>query len=420
MSEIRFAAIADDYTGGSDLAGMLHAGQIATIQLFGVPERPLDEIVPEETDAVVVSLKVRSIDAREATRVALAALDRLNALKPRQLQYKYCSTFDSTPRGNIGPVTEALLTALGEDLTIAVPALPINGRTQYLGHLFVNGRLLSESPLRHHPLNPMDDADLVRWLQRQTSLKVGLVPLGAVLPEEIDRLRASGVRIALVDAVSDGDLAVISYAVQSMKFITGGSGLATPLAAIWRNDGSARTGGTTARLASSAGGTLILAGSCSAATLEQLRIWKESGQRVIQCAEPDEILRALPEVRGELARNGIATVASSAPPDGRSTSPHASEAFESAFGELAKSIVEEGLAQSLIVAGGETSGAVVDALDVKAAQVMSIVTPGVPSLVTLDARRLWLVLKSGNFGGPNFFSHTIEHRRSLCSQTLRT
>jgi uncharacterized protein YgbK (DUF1537 family) len=416
---LRFAAIADDYTGASDLAGMLHLAGIPAVQVFGVPEE-LDAEAVAPGGAVVVALKTRSAPPEAAVDLSLRTLRKLQELAPRQVQFKYCSTFDSTPRGNIGPVAEALLENMGVACTVAVPALPVNGRTQYLGHLFVDRRLLAESPLRDHPLNPMTDSNLVRWLSAQTPVGVGLVPLPVVLagPAAIQqamlRLEKEGVRIALVDAVTDENLDAIAAAVADMPLITGGSGITHALARLWQRQGGFDTRPATPRLPRSRG-VLILAGSCSAATLQQLDRWEAAGNAVLRVSGPEQVASAPGFVREAIARTGVATVASSAAPGSRNTNPDAARAFEHAFGELAAQLVREGAAGDIIVAGGETSGAVVDALAVKAARVVGLVAPGVPSLVTLDQRRLWLVLKSGNFGGPDFFADALRHREKLCN-----
>ncbi len=416
---LRFAAIADDYTGASDLAGMLHLAGVPAVQIFGVPADPVEEIaVPG--GAVIVALKSRSVPRETAVELSLRSLRQLRKLAPRQVQFKYCSTFDSTPRGNIGPVTEALLDAMGVACTVAVPALPVNGRTQYLGHLFVEGRLLAESPLRDHPLNPMTDSNLLRWLAAQTSARVGLVPLPVVLAGAgaiqrcLRELESQGVRIALVDAVTDADLDAIAAAVAGMPLITGGSGITLAMARLWRRQDNLGSPPAAPRLQRGRG-TIILAGSCSAATLEQLDRWEAAGHPILRVSEPAQAASAGGYTRAEIARTGIATIASSATSSRRNVDPQAARAFETAFGRLAAQVVREGLADNIIVAGGETSGAVVDALGVKAARVVGLVAPGVPSLLSLDGRHLWLVLKSGNFGGPDFFADAFRHREELCN-----
>lgn len=415
---LQFAAIADDYTGASDLAGMFHLAGVPAVQVFGLPSG-LPEDATAAGAAVVVALKTRSAPPETAVELSLRAFHELRKLAPRQVQFKYCSTFDSTPRGNIGPVAEALLEAAGARCTVAVSALPVNGRTQYLGHLFVDGRLLSESPLREHPLNPMTDPDLVRWLSAQTRLRVGLVPLTVVLAGagaiqlRLRELESEGVRIALIDAVTEADLDAIAAAVADLPLITGGSGITHALARLWQHQGRLAPPSGAPRIPRTRG-TLILAGSCSAATLQQLERWEAAGHSVFRVREPERVRAAIGDVRAEIARTGIATVASSAPPALRSAGPGAAQAFERAFGELAAQAVNEQLAADILVAGGETSAAVVDALQVKAARVAGLVAPGVPALASLDDRRLWLLLKSGNFGGPGFFEDAIRLREELC------
>ena len=390
-----FAAIADDVTGGSDLAGMLFEAGVPTIQTFGIPTVELLDQMRDSAQAVVLSLKSRSIPAADAIALTLKAHSALRSLNPRQLYFKYCSTFDSTPDGNIGPVTEALLSATQARYTIAVPALPVNGRTQYLGHLFVNGRLLSESPLRHHPLNPMDDPDVVRHLQRQTKLRVGLIDLPTVqCGADAMREKAQEADISLADAVSEADLSRIAEAFVDAPFLTGGSGLAKPLANLWSKE-------SVPKLEPQASSrTLIIAGSCSAATLTQLNNYGAP------------ILRLGDNIESLLNRHGTALVASSAAPADRDPSPGASTRIEVEFAKLALHAYQNLGVRRFIIAGGETSGAVVDALGVQAARITGIVTPGVPALQTLDSDPVNLVLKSGNFGESNFFYDALNRTTS--------
>ncbi len=389
-----FAAIADDFTGGSDLAGMLFEAGVATVQMFGLPSDELLERTREAAQAVVLSLKSRSIPASNAVDLSLKAHRALQTLHSRQIYFKYCSTFDSTAEGNIGPVTQALLKTTGTPFTIAVPALPVNGRTQYLGHLFVNGSPLSESPMRHHPLNPMDDSNLVRHLQKQTSLRVGLIDLTTVQAGPVavrlkaNELQSEGNSLALVDAVSDADLDVIAEAFLDAPLLTGGSGLARPLAARWDKATPLAPAPPAAAVR-----TLILAGSCSAATLTQLASYR------------GKIFRLGDDVA--LDNDGVAAVASSADPSHRDTAPGAAARIEQEFGRLARHAHDNLGVRNFIVAGGETSGAVVEALGVKAARIAGIVAPGVPALQALGFEPLTLILKSGNFGGPNFFQDAL-------------
>lgn len=380
---------------------MLFEQGVRTVLLFGVTG------VPEGYDAAVLCLKTRSVPAAQARALSVEALGRLRERSPRQVQFKYCSTFDSTPEGNIGPVIDELMGALGASFTVAVPALPVNGRTQYLGHLFVNGVLLNESPMRHHPLNPMTDANLVRWLQRQTSRRVGLVALPDVQSGRF--VVPSGVEIALVDAVTDADLVSTAEAVCDLPLITGGSGLAMKLPGVWRSRGLLPASPGATPQAPARPGTLILAGSCSAATLDQLRAWEDSGHEALlmNVADlgPHEIARLEQAARAGIERNGVALIRSSAPPEARV--PGAAAAVEQAFAELATNLTPA--VGKLIVAGGETAGAVVDALQLRAVELTAILDPGVPALRSVDEPHLHLALKSGNFGSRDFFSKALHH-----------
>ncbi|MFN3297113.1 3-oxo-tetronate kinase, partial [Caldimonas sp.] len=218
--------IADDFTGATDVASMLVRAGMRTVQVIGVPDGP-----PPKADAVVVALKSRTIPAAQAVADSLAALRWLQAAGAKQFYFKYCSTFDSTPAGNIGPVTEALLEALGSDFTIACPAFPENGRTVFRGHLFVGDQLLSDSGMRHHPLTPMTDANLVKVLQAQSRGRVGLLRYDTVgqgvqaVRERLAQLRAEGVRLAVADAIDNDDLRTLAAACAGLPLITAGSGV---------------------------------------------------------------------------------------------------------------------------------------------------------------------------------------------------
>jgi uncharacterized protein YgbK (DUF1537 family) len=390
-----FGAIADDYTGGSDLAGMLAERGVRTLMHFGVPERA----VQGTYDAAVVCLKSRSIAAADARAMSARAFAWLQSAGARQIQFKYCSTFDSTAAGNIGPVLDELLELTRAPYVVVVPALPVNGRTQYLGHLFVNGVLLAESPMRHHPLNPMTDSNLVRHLAAQTRSTVGLIPLPVVQSgaEAIRRHAVSlGVRMLLVDAVCESDLAHIAEAIADSPLISGGSGVAAHLPAFWHTEAAAVMSPPL-----EPSGVLMLAGSCSAATLEQIArygpaIHFQSGE----------------SVAATLERTGRALVHSSAPPDRRLPLESAAS-IEKTLAGIAVDMVDSHHVRRIIVAGGETAGAVVDALGIKAVEVLRVLSPGVPALRTLGAHPLALVLKSGNFGRPDFFSEAAAYLETL-------
>jgi uncharacterized protein YgbK (DUF1537 family) len=402
MSQLLFAAIADDFTGGSDLAGMLHAEGVRTVQTFGIP----DPALLQGFDAAVVSLKTRSIEPDDAVRQSLQVLDAVKPLNPRQWQFKYCSTFDSTPKGNIGPVTSALLDALSERFTIAVPALPVNGRTQYFGHLFVHGELLSESPMRTHPLNPMTDSNLVRWLQLQTSRRCGLLPFRAVrsgagaIHEYASSLRREGIEIALVDAIDESDMARIAAAFSELRFITAGSGLARHLPEIWKARGWLPASRESAPAPKTEGPALVLSGSCSAATLRQLENLRATGAEILPYTTPIE------RVKSQIEATGLAVVSSSAPPGART--PGAERDIEHALAAFARELATRNGVRRIVVAGGETSGAVVEALGIRAVELTGILDPGVPSLRTVDRPEpLSLALKSGNFGSIDFFTKAL-------------
>ncbi|HZA65565.1 MAG TPA: 3-oxo-tetronate kinase [Geminicoccaceae bacterium] len=418
---VLLGCIADDFTGATDLASMLVRHGMATVQLIGVPA---EEVDPGDVRAVVVALKSRTIPADQAVDQSLAALAWLRARGAAQILFKYCSTFDSTERGNIGPVTEALLEALGADFTIACPALPENGRSIYQGHLFVGDRLLSDTHMRHHPLTPMTDSNLVRVLQRQSKALVGLVPYPVVEqgPEAIrarfGELRAEGARQAIADAVSDRHLLALGAAAVDLALITGGSGIAMGLPENFRRRGLLAAGAAADRLPPAPGLAAILAGSCSAATLEQIERHRAAGRPAF-VLDPvgltdggDDIARALAFAEDHLA-DGPVLIGSSAPPDEvaevqeRLGRERAGAAIEAAMAEIARGLVAKGV-RRLVIAGGETAGAVVAALGVEGLRIGPAIDPGVPWTTSLGDPPLALALKSGNFGAPDFFIKAFE------------
>jgi 3-dehydrotetronate 4-kinase len=407
--------IADDFTGATDLASMLVRHGMATVQLIGVPELEVDT---GDAQAVVVALKSRTIAAAEAIDQSLAALAWLQAQGAGQILFKYCSTFDSTDQGNIGPVSEALLDALGADFTVACPALPENGRSVYMGHLFVGERLLSDTHMRQHPLTPMTDSNLVAVLGRQSRAPVGLVPYPAVErgPEAIRarfaELTRAGVRQAIADATSERHLVDLGTAAADLALITGGSGIAMGLPGNFRRAGLLAETGEADRLPAIGGPAAALAGSCSAATLEQIERFAASGP--VLALDPLALVRDGAEVERAIAwaeqQLGEAPVLirSSAPPEevGRVQAAvgreRAGAAIEVAMARIARALVERGV-RRLVVAGGETSGAVVAALGVRGLRIGPPIDPGVPWTVSLGEPHLALALKSGNFGALDFF-----------------
>jgi uncharacterized protein YgbK (DUF1537 family) len=405
--------IADDFTGATDLASMLVRGGMRTVQLIGVPAGPIDV---GDAQALVIALKSRTIPADEAIRQSLRALAWLQAEGARQILFKYCSTFDSTDQGNIGPVTEALMAALDTDFTIACPAFPANARTVYQGHLFVGDRLLSESSMRHHPLTPMTDSDLVAVLGRQSRGKVGLLPLAVVdrgpdaIREAIGTLRADGVRQAIADAISDRHLIALGHGAEGLKMITGGSGIAMGLPGNFRDSGLLVSADTADRLPATEGASAVLAGSCSAATLAQIAHFDGPRHRIdvaALCRGADEAGRALDFAAAGLGERPILISASAAPEEVKAVQAEfgrerAGAAVEEAMATIATALRARGV-RRFVLAGGETSGAVVGALGVEGLRIGPVIDPGVPWTASLGDQPLALALKSGNFGSVDFF-----------------
>lgn len=407
--------IADDFTGASDLANTLNKGGMATVQFVGVPASGTDA----ECEAGVVALKTRSIPAQEAVAESLRALDWLEQQGCLQYLFKYCSTFDSTPEGNIGPVAEALLDAIPAPLAVVCPVFPATGRTLFMGHLFVADRLLSESGMEKHPLNPMTDPDIRRWLRRQTNGEVGLVPYAVVrqgasaISAALDTEAASGRRLAVVDAVVDEDLTAIGAAAADHRLVTGGSGIALGLPENFRRQGllSGRSSG----FAPAEGPGVVLSGSCSVASRGQVAAHLADHPSL--AVEPDALLRGALSVEAALAfaldhAGKSPIIYSTAEPDvvraaqERYGMERLAGAIESFFGNVAVRLVDAGVSR-IAVGGGETSGAVVTALGIERLRIGPEIDPGVPALTAEGARSVRLALKSGNFGAPDFYAKAL-------------
>lgn len=409
-------AIADDFTGATDLCSMLVRGGLRTVQLIGVPGA--DQAVAE-ADAVVIALKSRTAPVRQAVEESIAALRYLQAAGARQFFFKYCSTFDSTDQGNIGPVADALVAALGCGFALACPAFPTNARTVYQGHLFVGGTLLNESGMEHHPLTPMTDANLVRVLSRQTDGTVGLVNFVAVeqgaraIRDAMTRLKEQGRRYAIVDAVTDAHLASIGEAAASHALITGGSGVALGLGGNFRRAGLLPAQTDPAALPGLDGASAVLAGSCSRATLAQLGFARDHLPvlELDPMGTPDAAAlsgAALGWAGGKLGDKPV-VIAASATPDkvaalqSRLGREQAGALVEDAIARIARGLVEQGV-RRIVVAGGETSGAVVARLGVRSLRIGGEIDPGVPwTYAEGTGPDLLLALKSGNFGATDFF-----------------
>ncbi|EXI89094.1 MAG: hypothetical protein AW11_01811 [Candidatus Accumulibacter regalis] len=419
--------IADDFTGGTDLAGMLVKAGMRTVQMIGIPQGP----IPDDVDAVVIALKSRTSPVTEAIEESLAALRWLQATGCRQFYFKYCSTFDSTPQGNIGPVAEALMDALGTDFTIACPAFPANGRSVYQGYLFVGDTLLSESGMRNHPLTPMTDPSLVRVLQQQVQRGVGLVAESAVMQGEqaiarrFAELRKNGKGFAIVDAISDDDLMAIGAACADLPLVTGGSGIALGLPQNFRrqgllgDDAQARSA---ASLPPTGGLRAVVSGSCSIATQAQVEAMRARHPAFnvdpLRLAEGDDVVAAaLDWAKSRVTQEPVLIYATAAPElvreiQARIGVERAGSLVEEALASIALGLVELGVGQ-LIVAGGETSGAVVKALGIDGLRIGPEIDPGVPWTAAIQndpaARTLALALKSGNFGSEDFFLKAWDH-----------
>jgi len=411
--------IADDFTGATDLANTLVKGGMTAVQVIGVPTGPLPE-----ADAIIIALKSRTAPVGEAVAQSLAACDALLAAGAKQIFWKYCSTFDSTDQGNIGPVADALLKRLGSGFALACPAFPTNGRTIYLGHLFVGNALLNESGMENHPLTPMTDANLVRVLGRQTDGAVGLVPFNiveqgaAATRQAMMRLAEQGRRYAIVDAVTDQHLLAIGEAAAQHALITGGSGVAMGLPENFRRAGLLPARGNAASLPPIQGMAAVVAGSCSRATLGQIGLARDHVPvlELDALATPDAAAltaQALEWVTGKLAADRPVVIAASAPPEkvaalqsklGRDA---AGALIETAMAAIAEGLVAQGVGR-LVVAGGETSGAVVQRLGVTALRIGPEIDPGVPWTFA-EPRGLHLALKSGNFGARDFFLKAFDH-----------
>jgi len=411
---ILLGCIADDFTGATDLASTLVQEGMRTVQLIGVPKEPVDV---GDAQAIVIALKSRTLPADEAIRQSLNALTWLSDQRARQIFFKYCSTFDSTDKGNIGPVTEALMAELGTDFTIACPAFPENGRTIYNGHLFVGDRLLAESSMRHHPLTPMTDSDLVAVLGRQSQGKVGLLPMSVIEQGEdairagIDELRTSGVRQAIADAITNRHLIALGHAADELMLITGGSGIAKGLPDNFRDCGLMMASDTADQLPTIEGPSAVLAGSCSAATRAQIEQFHGPSHRIdvaALCQGKDEVDQACRFAEAHIDRAPF-LISVSAEPDEvarvqtRYGRDRAGGMAEQAMADIARALVKLGVCR-FVLAGGETSGAVVNALGVSGLRIGPTIDPGVPWTTSLDAAPLALALKSGNFGGLDFFN----------------
>jgi uncharacterized protein YgbK (DUF1537 family) len=406
---VRIGCVADDLTGASDLANEFVRQGLRTVQMIGVPDSPLSL----DVDAVVIALKSRSCEPDRAVAQSLAAVRWLQAAGCPRIYFKYCSTFDSTPRGNIGPVLEAIADATEQSVVIACPAFPATGRTVYQGHLFVGDRLLNESGMEHHPLTPMTDADLRRVLQAQMKGSVGHLPRKDIAAGRIDEavwgLRDAGARAVIADAVTDEDLFALGRYCAGVAFSTGASGLGMGIARALAGSGAAAAPAT---LPASGPARAIVAGSCSTATRRQVaeaaKVYPSFRVALGEGETPDAVIAEGKAWIDRQPSGATVMVYSTASPEEvaaqRAIWPNdVSAQLETILAELASHLMTNGVA-SLIAAGGETSGAVVERLGYGRLEIGPEIDPGVPWTVAYkgeDAPVL-LALKSGNFGSDDF------------------
>jgi uncharacterized protein YgbK (DUF1537 family) len=420
VAGLLLGCIADDFTGATDLANTLVRRGMRTVQTVGVPQQ--DQSFPD-AEAVVIALKTRTAPRGEAMSQSLNACRWLSAHAARQFYFKYCSTFDSTDQGNIGPVADALLSELGIDFTTICPAFPENGRTVYQGHLFVDDMLLSESSMRHHPLTPMTDANLLRLLRPQTTKRVGLIDWRTVrqgasaIQATFQHLRSDGVAYAVVDALEESDLLALGEAGAHLKLLTGGSGAAIGLPENFRRSGNLPEHRKFEEFPRIGGGALVLSGSCSSATLRQVEAMKSKHPsfKLDAFALARDRNSVMAEIFGwvlpKIQRAPVLIYASAPPHEVKQAQERlgpaeAGRLVEGALAEVAKMLVASGV-RRLIVAGGETSGAVVTALGIRALRIGRQIEPGVPATISEGEPPTGLVLKSGNFGSDDFFLHAL-------------
>lgn len=417
-------AIADDFTGATDVALAFADAGLATLIFFGQPD---DEAALPPHDAMVVALKSRSIPAAEAVGATVAASRWLTARGADQVYFKYCSTFDSTADGNIGPVLDALARETGASVVITTPSSPHHGRTVYRGHLFVGDMLLSESPMRNHPITPMTDSDLPRLLAAQTKAGVGLIALPQVeegpehIGADLDGAIRRGEKYLIADALTDAHLAVLAAAARDHPLVAGAAGLAGALAKVRgpHRDRGPLGAGSFGAGSGGDGRAAVIAGSCSARTLEQISDFRQRGNPALRL---DALANSDPESLAAGALAWVDELEGSATPliyssleaaelrkvQQRLGQAESAALFETALGLVSKGLVERGY-RRLVVAGGETSGSVVGVLDVRSGVIGDSVAAGVPWIHTWGEDPLTLLLKSGNFGSVDLFSRALEH-----------
>ncbi|MDC3140921.1 four-carbon acid sugar kinase family protein [Alphaproteobacteria bacterium] len=420
---MKLGIIGDDFTGSSDIANNLKKSGMQVSMYAGIPTLLPSEIKKELTDAAVIALKTRTIPIEEAISESLKALSWLKDCGCEQFIFKYCSTFDSTKKGNIGPVADAIMKELNTDFTIACPSFPDAGRTVYFGHMFVNGKPLNESGMENHPLTPMTDHNLVRWLNYQTKDNVGLIDFQTIskgansIKERIQTLKTDGYKYAIVDTIKNDDFDIICNGVKDLPFLTGGSGIALGLPKIYKDRGLLSA--SNFEIPKNNSNAIILSGSCSVATINQINIYKENNPSLY--VSPDEVINNEDLVEKVFlwikdnetlsplvySSSDTKTVTEKQKQYGQEILANKIENF---FELLSKKLVKDNFG-TFISAGGETSGAVIKGLGVQELKIGEEISHGVPALWSPHSdgnKPISVTLKSGNFGQTDFFERALK------------
>lgn len=422
LSPSPLGVIADDFTGATDIAGFMVQSGWRVVQLTAIPDA--DTAVPPDTDAIVISLKTRSCPPAEAIKQSLLACRWLTQQAHcQQIFFKYCSTFDSTHQGNIGPVTDALMEELGADITVICPALPINGRTVVYGHLFVNGQLLNQSGMENHPITPMRDANLIRLMEQQSQGKAALIDWQQVqqgheaIAAQLTQLQQQGIRYAVIDTLSMSDLLPVAQATKNLALVTGGSGLGAAIANCATSPSQPVELSGSGVPPSHHRRTIVLSGSCSTMTNRQVEHYRTLAPNqaldIERCIhDPDYVAELVNWVlHQDNPRWTPMLYATQTAQSLQATQQHygaqiASDAVEHTFAALAHALAQQGI-NTFVIAGGETSGVIVQSLNIRMFHIGALITPGVP-WVHARQQDYFLALKSGNFGDPFFFQRAQE------------
>ena len=420
---MKLGIIGDDFTGSSDIANNLKKSGMQVSMYAGIPTLLPSEIKKELTDAAVIALKTRTIPIEEAISESLKALSWLKDCGCEQFIFKYCSTFDSTKKGNIGPVTDAIMKELNTDFTIACPSFPDAGRTVYFGHMFVNGKPLNESGMENHPLTPMTDHNLVRWLNYQTKDNVGLIDFQTIskgansVKERIQTLKTDGYKYAIVDTIKNDDFDIICNGVKDLPFLTGGSGIALGLPKIYKDRGLLSA--SNFEIPKNNSNAIILSGSCSVATINQINIYKENNPSLY--VSPDEVINnedLVEKVFSWIKDNETLSPLIYSSSDTKTVTEKQKQygqeilanKIENFFELLSKKLVKDNFG-TFISAGGETSGAVIKGLGVQELKIGEEISHGVPALWSPHSngnKPISVTLKSGNFGQTDFFERALK------------